>query len=382
MVTAIVTILIFLVLISLHEFGHFIMAKLTGVSVLEFSVGMGPAIFKKQGKETLYSLRALPIGGYCKLLGEDEKSDSEAAFSNQKLWKRILVVVAGAILNIVLGYVIFVLIVGLQKTITTTTIDSVDQRAYIAESGIKTGDRIVRINGQDINFYNDIAFSLGSVSPDKEIDVTVKRNGEELKFSILPSLEERVIAYDGEGAKITTTVNGETDHSYLTFSDEEKEAFLDLKGKEEKTTRYILGFVPGREKVTLTNIFSEAYHYTVFVIKVVYNALVELVTGKVGIEQFSGPVGVAAAVDSAVKSKQYSLLNLLNLVSMLTINLGIFNLLPLPALDGGRLFFLLIELVIGKRVPQDKEGLVHTIGMLLLLAFAAVVLFNDIVRLL
>lgn len=381
LITVIVTILIFLVLISLHEFGHFAMAKASGVCVLEFSIGMGPAVLKKQKGETLYSLRLLPIGGYCKLEGEDEQTDSKRAFVNQKLWKRFLVIAAGAVLNILLGFAVFMIIVGMQKTVSTTTIGSIEERAYIAGTGIQAGDKIVEVNGHKITFYKDIAYYLNSVGEKDEINVAVKRNGEKLSFSFLPSYEQQHIVYDAEGASITTVVNGIEKQSYLTFTDEQKKAYEDMAGQEENTQRYILGFVAEREPVSVKNIFSESYHYTVFVVKLVYNALAELVTGKTGIEQFSGPVGVAAAVDTAVHSKQYSVLNVLNLIAMLTINLGIFNLLPIPALDGGRLFFLLIELIFRKPVPPDKEGLVHTVGMLLLLIFAAVILFNDVMKL-
>ena len=380
MVTAIVTILIFLVLISLHEFGHFAAAKASGVGVLEFSIGMGPKIIQKVRKGTMYSLRALPIGGYCRLEGEDVDSDSESAFGNQKLWKRFVVIAAGAVLNILLGFVIFVIIVGMQKNIYTTSIQSVDERAYIAQAGLTENDKIIGINGHKVGFYNDISYYLGDVSKDTEITVDIKRDGKKKSFTFLPSEEKQTVVYDENGASITTSINGIEKQSYITFTDEQKEMYADYIGKEQSSQRYILGFTPKIESVSVTNIFPEAYHCTCFVVKLVYGAIADLFKGETGIEEFSGPVGVAAAVDTAVHTKQYTMENILNLVAMLTINLGLFNLLPIPALDGGRLFFLLIELIFRKPVPPDKEGLVHTIGMLLLLVFAAVVLYNDIMK--
>lgn len=380
MLTVVVTIIIFLVLISLHEFGHFAMAKLSGVSVLEFSIGMGPAVFKKKKGETLYSIRVLPIGGYCKLEGEDEKSDNKRAFGNQKLWKRFLVIAAGAVLNILLGYVIFAVLVGMQDTLPKPRVQSIEERAYIAQTGIEPGDRIVSINGHRINFYQDISYYLSSVSEQEEVEITVKRGDEKLDFSFLPSYEETRIIYEEDGATEITRVNGVEEQVYVAYDEETAEIYADKAGTEEESARYILGFMPAVEEVTFKNVISEAYYYTIFVVKLVCDALGGLVTGSVGIDQLSGPVGVAAAVDTAVKT-QYSFQNVLNLVAMLTINLGVFNLLPIPALDGGRILFLLIELIFRKPVPPDKEGLVHTIGMLLLLALAAVILFNDILKL-
>lgn len=379
--TAAVTILIFLVLISLHEFGHFIAAKLSGVGVFEFSIGMGPAVFKKQKGETLYSLRILPIGGYCKLEGEDEDTGSERAFVRQKLWKRFIVISAGAILNLILGFLIFLVLVTSNGTRITTEVGTLDERASIAKSGIEEGDKIVALNGNRIGFYNDIAYCLENINPTDEINVTVKRDGERLDFSFMPSVEKRELLYDENGVTVTTVINGIKQQSYTAYNEDEKELYAEYTGKRQESERYILGFMPLREDITAVGALSEAKEYTFFVVKLVYNALGELFTGKTGIEDFSGPVGVAAAVDTAVHTKGYSVQSVLNLVAMLTINLGVFNLLPIPALDGGRLLFLLIELVTRRPVPPEKEGMVHAIGMVLLMLFAAVVLFNDVVKL-
>jgi len=381
LVAVILTIVIFLILISLHEFGHFIAAKLSGVSVLEFAIGMGPAIWKKQGKETLYSLRALPIGGYCKLEGEDEDSEKENAFNNQKLWKRFIVISAGAILNLILGFVVFLFVVGMEGSIATTTIKTIDTRAYIDEAGILEGDKIIKINGRKVNFYRDISYYLSDRKADETVEVSVKRNGEKLDFSVTPSLQSEKYIYDENGVSVISQVNGVEEQRYIAYSDEERENFSQYAGEEREQSRYIIGFSPVVEPVSVKNIFSESYGYTVFVVKMVYDALGDLFTGKTGIEQFSGPVGVATAVDTAVSQKGYEIPNVLLLLAMLTINLGIFNLLPLPALDGGRLVFLVIELVFRKPVPRDKEGIVHAIGMILLLLLAAVILFNDVLKL-
>lgn len=379
--TAVVTILIFLALISLHEFGHFIAAKLSGVGVFEFSIGMGPAILKKQKGETLYSIRILPIGGYCKLEGEDGDTGGERSFAGQKLWKRFAVITAGALLNVILGFFIFLTLVIENGSVTTPRVATLEENAYIAESGIRAGDEIIEINGYKIGFYNDISYRLENINPNDEIEVTVKRDGEKLEFSFLPSHEVRKISYEADGAEIVTQINGKTEQSYVAYSNGEAEIYSGYEGKTTESERYILGFAPVVEDVNFQNAVSEAASYTVFTVKLVYNALGELFTGKTGIDEFSGPVGVAAAVDTAVHTKGYGLQSVLNLVALLTVNLGVFNLLPLPALDGGRLMFLLWELVTRKPVPPEKEGAVHAVGMLLLLLFAAVILFNDVVKL-
>ncbi len=377
MLTAVVTVIIFLVMISLHEFGHFIMAKSVGVKVLEFAIGMGPAIFKKQGKETLYSLRVFPIGGYCKLEGEDEKTDDERAFCNQKLWKRFLVVVSGAVLNILLGFILLLVINGNSGEVATTKIDRIVEGSYLSDTDIKPGDEIVKINGKNINFYPDIAFYLDELKKDQEIELTVKRNGEKITRIIKPSVDKTTIFYGEDNATVKSTINdGEETTTVSEYSD--KEAAKEYIGKTVTEERLIIGFNPKIEKVGFLNNIEYSFHYTGFVVKMVYNGLIDLVTGKAGIDQVSGPVGIVDAVSKTVNSGKYWFINILSLTVLLTINLGVFNLLPLPALDGGRIFFMLIELIRGKPVSAEKEGMVHAIGLLLLLGFALVISVKDI----
>lgn len=389
MLTAIATIIIFLVLISLHEFGHFIMSKLSGVRVIEFSIGMGPAIFKKQGKETLYSVRIFPVGGYCKLDGEDEQNDDPKAFCNQKLYKRFLVVAAGAILNIILGFVLFVIITAIQphpegtpNTIKTTVIDTIVENSNLAESGIRTGDKITKINGHKIHFYEDITLYTGKFDENTQAEITVKRGNETLNFSFMPTVSETHYKYNESSVEVTNTINGEStveEYPYNNISSEEIEK---LVGQTATEKRLIIGFTPKTERVGIGNIFPYAYHYTGYVVRMVYRAFWDMITGATGFDQVSGPVGIVSAVNTAVNTGAYSLVNLLFLTALLTINLGVFNLLPLPALDGGRLFFMLIELIRRKPIPPEKEGMVHAIGLILLLGLTVVISFNDIMKLL
>lgn len=381
MIAGILTIVIFLFMITLHEFGHFIVSKLVGVKVLEFAVGMGPALWKKQKGETLYSLRVFPVGGYCKLDGEDEANDDPRAFCNQKLWKRFAVAAAGATFNLILGFLVFLLVVPMQspsKTIAVPIVGAMDERAYISESGIQEGDRIIRVNGQKIVYFQDISAALSSA--EQEVEVTVRRGSETLDFTIKPSLQKTKQQYQEDGVWITDEINGTEKKSFLSYSEEMRAHAADYIGKKQTSERYILGFTAKQEPLGVKNTISQAWYYTGYVVKMVYQALWDLVRGNSGIDQLSGPVGVVSAVDTAVKS-DYGTLNVLFLIGMLTINLGVFNLLPLPALDGGRIFFMLIELIRKKPVPAEKEGIVHMIGLMLLLGFAVVVFFNDIFKL-
>ena len=299
MVTAIVTILIFLVMITIHEFGHFVAAKATGTRVLEFSIGMGPAIFKKQGKNTLYSVRLFPIGGYCSLLGEDGESDEDGAFCNQKLWKRILVVSAGAIVNLVVGFILFAVIVGMSGPFASNVIGSVDERAYLSEAGIMPGDRVVAINGHKVNFYRDIQLYSDEFSDGSEFELTIKRDGKKNKVTVKPSFEEKNITYSETAADVVDIINGIEKRYTQTFDEPVPEEYV---GKTFSVSRYIMGFVTDVEEVTAANILPQAWYYTGYIAKSIYVALGDMITGKAGLDNVSGPVGVAGVVGSAVDS--------------------------------------------------------------------------------
>ena len=381
MVTAIVTIVIFLVMVSLHEFGHFITARLMGFRILEYSIGFGPAILKSKKSEIQYSLRAIPLGGYCKFEGEDEESDDPRAFSNRPVWQRIIVVAAGGLMNILLGFVIFLIIVANTSPFATNVVEEVVPNSYIGSAGLMPGDRIVAVNGKGVSFYSDIALYASDFRQDEEQSVTVKRNGEKLTFKFKPSEIETSYTYTPDGIEVKSSTNGKEDQSgFYPYSD----TVIKDDGKigtTETQTRLIIGFRPHQENVNFINIWGEAWNETKFVVKLVYTSLWQLVTGKVGVDQMSGPVGVVSAVNDAVHSGSGSWLYVLNLTALLTINLGVFNLLPIPALDGGRLIFMLFELITRRRVPPDKEGLVHAIGFALLIGLIIFVSYNDIAKL-
>ena len=381
MITAIVSVVMFLVMISLHEFGHFIVAKALKFRVDEFSVGMGPLILKKQKGETQYSLRALPLGGYCKFDEDNPEDDDPRAFVNQKAWKRLIVLLAGGVFNIILGFVLFIVVVFAISPVRTNVVESVVPNRYIEQSGMQAGDTIVAINGKGVSFYNDISLYTQNFTKDENAQLTVKRNGENIDFNFKPTEQIIETTYTENGADIKTTVNGaveETRHADYSDSFVKDDSII---GKTETVTRYIIGFTPAQKNINIFNVWGEAWNETKFVVKLVYQSLWQIITGKIGIREMSGPVGIVNEVNTAVNSGSMSWLYVINLVALLTINLGVFNLLPIPALDGGRILFVLWEMITGKRIPPDKEGIVHAIGMALLLLLVLVISFSDIMKL-
>jgi len=380
MITAIVTIVMFLIMVSLHEFGHYIVARLLDFKILEYAIGFGPAIFKKEKNSILYSVRIVPFGGYCKFEGEDEESSDPRAFSNRPVWRRILVVAAGGVFNIILGFAIFMVIMPSLSPVATNVINTVVENSYLEQCGVQPGDKIIKLDGKDISFYNDITLYTSNLTGDTEIDLTVKREGKKFAFRIKPTEQKITYNYTNSGVEYISSINGIEQSQLIPYSENllKRE---DLIGKSQVQTRYIIGFVPQTEEINSLNIWSNAWNNTKFVVKLVYRSLWEMVTGKVGVEQMSGPVGIVNEVNNAVNQGSHSWLYVLNLMALLTINLGVFNLLPFPALDGGRLFFMLVELVRRKPIPSEKEGMVHAIGIILLFALIIFISFNDILKL-
>nr|WP_317282500.1 RIP metalloprotease RseP [uncultured Sellimonas sp.] len=338
----ILAILIFGFIIFIHELGHFLLAKFNGIEVQEFSIGMGPKLFGFQKKETMYSVRILPLGGYC-AMGEDEGegSQNQGNFNEKSVWRRISVIVAGAAFNFLLAFVGAVIItawIGADRPVLM----NIDASYPAEEAGLKKGDVVTEINGKNIHLFRDIT-TYNQLHQNQPIDLTYERNGKEKTVHLEPKMDE-------------------------------------------KLGMYRFGFSGGAyEKMN----FFETMEYSVYVVKYWISTTLEslklLVTGQVGMDNLAGPVGIVDVVQNTYdqsRSGGISLiaLNMINLMILLSANLGVMNLLPLPALDGGRLVFLLIELIRGKRVPPEKEGYVHMVGMICLLLFMVVVMFNDIQR--
>ena len=330
MLTAISAIFIFLMVILVHEFGHFAVAKMVGIRVNEFSIGMGPKIIQKKKGETQYTLRILPIGGYVKMEGEDEASNDPRSFNKVPALSRIAVVAAGAIMNFILA--IFILgIVSFGTGMPTTTIEETLVNSPAEKSGIQSGDTIISINGEKTNSWESIVDKINSSDPNIKMEILISRNNQNKTFTILPVTE------DG---------------------------------------RTIIGIVPKSEYSILSAIRGGFQKTTMF-LKLMFDFIGMIFKGKVSTKDLSGPVGVIHEVGVAARLGIYNLLYLLGFIS---INLGFFNLLPIPALDGSRIVFLLIELVRGKPIDPDKEGFIHFIGFILLISLMLIVTYRDIIK--
>ena len=337
----VIILLMFTVIVVAHEWGHYITAKKCGILVHEFAVGMGPMLWSKQVGETLYSIRLLPIGGYCRMEEEVGESTNPRAMASKKPWQKLLVLSAGAIMNFVLAWILLAIFIGYRGT-STNIIKEVQGNTPAAEVGLQANDRIISINGNKISNLSEMTQYMSS--DEAEYTLTIKRNSKTLDVSIKTRQME-------ENSKPRFGFSVKTNHFNIWYN---------VKG----------GFLT-----------------MIAVITMVWDSLVGLISGAVGFDQMAGIVGVVDAGsqvwDSSIQSGgvNLALMNMVYLAALLSANLGVMNLLPLPALDGGRIFFVLIEMIRGKAVPPEKEGVVHFIGMVLLMLLTVVVLYNDIMRL-
>lgn len=328
------------VLIISHEFGHFLLAKLNGICVEEFSVGMGPRLLSWQGKETRYSLKAVPFGGSCMMLGEDEESQDERAFGSKSVWARISVLVAGPFFNFILAFLLAMIVLGsmgIDHPVLTGVMDGYPAQ----EAGMQAGDRIVKLNDENITFYRDVSLYL-ALHQGESLDVVYERDGNKYEALIVPEYNEEYGSY--------------------------------MMGIE------VAG---GRTKVGFLDTVKYSIYEVGYWIRYTFLSLEMMITGKVGVQDVSGPVGMVSSMSDMVQQSSedgafYIFINLANICILLSANLGVLNLLPLPALDGGRLLFCLIEVVRGKPMKQEYEALVHGVGLLLLLGLSVIIMFKDI----
>lgn len=402
----------------------------------EFALGMGPKLIQFKKGETTYTLRLFPIGGFCSMEGEDTESDSERAFGNKPVWKRMIIVLAGAFNNIVLGLIMMMILMGQSSEFSSTTIADFSQAAFTSKSGLQTGDTLLEIGGYSIHSSKDISFSLATLQIQtvdgedfsvykEDCGYTLVRQYSSLKAenysedelktitdAFNSGIEELNVCTTKEEADlITEKTRTEVDKlSGIVYEEEESEYM-----PERKRFRTDVVVLRDGEKVALQNVdfytylgedgepaialdFSvepisknigtlivESFKSTVSVVRMIWNSLIGLVTGTYGMNDIAGPVGAASVVTQAAQmGLQSSFLdavnNILYMMMIITVNLGIVNLLPLPALDGGRFLFMLIELVRRKPVPAKYEGWVHAVGFLILLGFIAIVTVNDIIR--
>lgn len=338
----ILALLLFSFIVFFHELGHFLLARKNGVYVEEFCIGMGPTIISKQGKETKYSIKLLPIGGACMMGEDDVENTDERSFNNKSVWARISVIAAGPIFNFILAFILSVIIVG-WVGYDKAEIGSVVPNSAAQEAGLKKGDVITEINGKNIHLFREIS------------DYNQFHQGE----------------------KVTLEYNrdGKTHEAILT-------------PKKNEQGLYLIGVTQAKyKKANAFTALQYGLYEVEYWIETTLESLKMLFTGKIGMDQLSGPVGIVDVVgDTYEANKAYGvssvIFSLINLSILLSANLGVMNLLPIPALDGGRLIFLFVEAIRGKRVPPEKEGMVHFVGLMLLFGLMIFVLFNDIKRLL
>lgn len=328
----------FCLIIVVHELGHFTVAKLCGIRVDEFSIGMGPVIFKKQKGETLYSIRLLPIGGFCSM-GEDIDEDTPDAFRKKPVWARMAVIVAGALMNLILGLVLSMILTLVNGTDVSSKIVYFSEDAVSTKYGLQLNDTIEKINGVRIFSVKDITYQLSN-DEDGIVDFVVKRNGETVNV---------------DGVHFAFELDPETGKNVLKYD-----------------------FKVLVEDITISNFFPYAFKNALYYGRIVLMSLGDIVEGKYGINDLQGPVGIVTTVSDVAAETGFDISFLLDIATLVTINIGIFNLLPVPALDGGRFVFLVIEAIRRKQLKAETEGMIHFVGFALLMLLMLVVTFNDV----
>ena len=345
----IIAIIIFGILIAIHELGHFTAAKLCGVKVEEFAIGMGPALFKKQKGETVYALRILPIGGFCAMAGEDEESDDPRAFTNQGFWKKFVILCAGSFMNLVLGIVlILIMYAGAQAFVTPTIDHFMDGCPYEGTEAMQAGDTFYSIDGQRIYLVSDVSSFL--MRGDGVYDIVMLRDGEKVELKDFALTTKTYAEYANDGPKY--------------------------------------GFVFGYTEATFGTKLEYTWNTTLEFSRLVWLGLGDLINGKVGLKDMSGPVGIVDMMNEVgqqAESTKAAADNLLYISAFIAVNLAIMNMLPIPALDGGRVFLMIVTVIIEavsrKKLDPKYEGYIHLGGMVLLLGLMALVMYNDIAKL-
>ena len=345
-VSVIIFFIIFGILVTSHEFGHFIVAKTNGIRVKEFFVGMGPTLWKKQKGETLYSLKLLPIGGACVFDGldpvaEEKEGYDEHSFLNVPVWKRIATLFAGPFANFIIAYILAVILVSFSAWNFPVIYDITEDSAA-ADAGMQAGDKFISIDGEKVYMAGEVTM-ISQFAEGSPMEVVYERDGELHSTTLLPKYNE-------------------------------------------EAGRYYMGIYLGEYgSIEGPAALKYAWYEVRYYFKTTYRSLALLFKGKLTADDVSGPVGMVKMVDDTYEEvKPYGvsavILTMLSLTVLLSVNLGVMNLLPLPALDGGRLVFQFIEVIFGKPVPPEKEGVVHMIGMMALLGLMVFVLFNDITK--
>ena len=331
-----IAILFFELIIIIHEGGHFVAARLMKIKVNEFSIGMGPKLIQFKKGDTKYTLRLILFGGYCAMEGESEDGDDENSFAKKKVWQRFFVVVAGALMNLILGFLVIVIMLSSGSLIGTTEIAKFDDKA-VSSATLKQGDIIKSIDGMRVYTSTDVTTGL-SRSGDDTLDMTVLRDGKTLDLKVKFNMEK----YEGRN-------------------------FINMDF-------WLVG-----NKKTVGGVIKESFKEWVSFTRMVFLSVHDMIVGKYGLSDLAGPVGTVSVVSTAVKTSAYSMLRIM---ALLTINVGLFNLFPIPALDGWRLFLLIFEGIFKRKLPDKWDWAINAVGLVLLLGLMCVITFSDITKLL
>ena len=418
-VIKIIVLLGFLILI--HELGHFTVAKLCKVKVNEFAIGFGPTIWKKQGKETKYALRLIPLGGFVSMEGEDEQSDNEGSFSKASVPRRMAIVVAGATVNIIFAVIVYFILVSTSGTYISNEIDTIIDGYAAKEAGLQVGDKIIRINDEEIKSKYDLDEVMDE-NNGEELNIQVQRNDETLNFNIKPTeVKSKVTGiYLDDNAKIITTdkgspaekvgienndeilkvngqdVNGSSD-KVIEILNQSKEENVNENGDSENepieitvqrgnaevtidlvpdtVSTYYLGVNMKYAEDTFANRCINGWMETKVFVFSIFDNLKQLFTGNVGLDQMMGPVGISEVVANTNGFREF-----FEMMALISLSLGVTNLLPIPALDGGKLLILLIEAIRRKPLKQETEMNIQLIGFAILITIFLMVTYNDILR--
>ena len=334
-------IVIFGFLIFIHELGHYLTARIFDVHIKEFAIGMGPKLFSHTSKKTeiIYSVRILPFGGYVAMAGEEyDDEDDDRALCNKEVWKRIIITFAGSFMNIILGIILTVIMVISQPRIGDTEIVSFDESAVSQTYGLMSGDIITKIGKTDVSTANDVSYEVAH-SGTEALDITVLRNGKEI---VIPGVK-------------------------FGIESEEGVAFGNMD--------FNLKSVPK----TIKNVVKHSYCNIKLSVRMIWESLFDLITGRYSFDSLSGPVGLTSTMSDVARRSYVSFIYLCSVIAM---NLGIFNLLPIPALDGGRIFFQLYELIFRRPINRKAESAIHFVGIIVLFGFMLLITFKDIFKLL
>ncbi len=421
-----IAIIIFSGIILIHEFGHFLLAKKNGIVVTEFSLGMGPRLLSAVKGGTRYSLKLFPIGGSCAMLGEDGEDESPGTFNSAPVWGRISVVAAGPVFNFILAFLLALIIVKFVGYDPALVME-VEEGSPAAEAGLKEGDLITEYQGYHIDLGKDLyVYTYLNELQEEPVELTVERDGEKINITYMPDVDVRYLLgfnrkdtdtmevgsliagmpLQEAGVKagdVITSINGveipdgEAYDAYIaenpltnepveiTYTRDGLEYSATLTPGEYRTPRLGFGYNVGCTEAKGFQVFKYAALEIKYMIRTTILSLKELVTGGLGVEDLSGPVGVVDAIGETYEQSKSEgtlmvVMNMINMALLLSANLGVMNLLPFPALDGGRLVFLILEVIRRKPVNRELEGMVHFAGLMLLMALMVVVMYNDILK--